>query len=459
LKSLTPDDRLKHIPYAFRHTSAPLGWHGLRVEHDTQQPASEVLHPPLECLLVLLTGESFPEDTDHRCDDARHNGDGLPHAVNLLPPGVESQWRWRNTIASTHYQLSPALVAKVAEEAFDLDPARVHIPVRYYDRSSPEVIDTLTAAGVRMLRLDAVGYTGKEPGTTCFMTGSAHAFMARITEYAHERGAAVLVEVHGHHTQQIEIARAVDLVYDFALPPLILHALTAADLEPLSRWLGMRPTNCVTVLDTHDGIGVVDVGRSDLAPGAPGLLEPGQIDALVERIHENSRGTSRRATGGAASNLDLYQVNCTFYDALARDETRYLLARLIQLFLPGLPQVYYVGLLAGENDMDLLATTGVGRDVNRHRYSDDEFRDALCRPLVRAQLAALRLRREHKAFQGVFSSVFDETQARLSWENGEHRVELRLDVTDASFEVSATTVDGAQLRVDLLVNRAPTTRP
>jgi AraC family transcriptional regulator len=144
-KSLTPDDRLGHIPYAFRHTSATLGWHGLRVEHNSRQPASDIVHPPLECLWLMLTGETFPERTEHRCDDARHNGDGLPHAVNILPPGIESQWRWRSTIESTHYQLSPALVAKVAEEAFDLDPARVHFPVRYYDRSSPQVIDTLTA--------------------------------------------------------------------------------------------------------------------------------------------------------------------------------------------------------------------------------------------------------------------------------------------------------------------------
>ncbi|MBN9328713.1 MAG: sucrose phosphorylase, partial [Cellulomonas sp.] len=81
------------------------------------------------------------------------------------------------------------------------------------------VIDTLTGAGVRMLRLDAVGYTGKEPGTDCFMTPSAHALTDRITAYAHERGAQVLVEVHGHYRQQLEIARQVDLVYDFALPP------------------------------------------------------------------------------------------------------------------------------------------------------------------------------------------------------------------------------------------------
>lgn len=157
---LTPDDRLRHIPYTFRYTSATLGWHGLRVEHNSQQPASDIVHPPLECLWLMLTGETFPEHTDHRCDDARHHGDGLPHAVNLLPPGVESRWRWGNTIDSTHYQLSPALVAKVAEEAFDLDPARVHFPVRYYDQSNPQVIHTLTALRHELL-------TGGPGGRLC----------------------------------------------------------------------------------------------------------------------------------------------------------------------------------------------------------------------------------------------------------------------------------------------------
>jgi AraC family transcriptional regulator len=160
LPPLTPDDRLGHIPYAFRHTSATLGWQGLRVEYNSQQPASDIVHPPLECLWLMLTGEAFPEHTDHRCDDSRHNGDGLPHAVNLLPPGVESRWRWRNTISSTHYQLSPALVGKVAEEAFELDPARVHFPVRYYDQSGPEVIDTLTALRRELL-------TGGPGGALC----------------------------------------------------------------------------------------------------------------------------------------------------------------------------------------------------------------------------------------------------------------------------------------------------
>lgn len=163
LRPLTPDDRLRHIPYAFQHTSATHGWNGLRVEYNTPQPASDFVHPPLACLMVVLTGKIFPERTDHRCDNERYTGDGLPQAVNLLPPGVESQWRWRYTgdfTDSTHYQLSPALVSKVAEEAFDLDPARIQFPVRYYDQSSPEVIKTLAA-----LRHELV--TGGPGGRLC----------------------------------------------------------------------------------------------------------------------------------------------------------------------------------------------------------------------------------------------------------------------------------------------------
>ncbi len=305
------------------------------------------------------------------------------------------------------------------------------------------VLDALTGAGVRMLRLDAVGYTGKQAGTDCFMTAATDEYTRRIVDLAHARGATVLVEVHGHHTQQIEIARTVDRVYDFALPPLVLHALTTGDLGPLGHWIGIRPRNAVTVLDTHDGIGIVDVGPSELRPGEPGLLGPDQIDALVERIHENSSGTSRLATGAAASNLDLYQVNCTFYDALARDDRRYVAARLVQLFLPGVPQVYYVGLLAGGNDMDLLARTGVGRDVNRHHYAPDEVTADLQRPVVRAQLAGLRLRREHPAFAGEFTWTRDGSRATLAWEAPGARAWLELDAADGTFRVRTADRTGA----------------
>ncbi len=170
-----------------------------------------------------------------------------------------------------------------------------------------------------MIRLDAVGYAIKKPGTSCFMIPETFDFIAELTAKARALGIEVLVEIHSYYQKQIEIARQVDWVYDFALPPLVLHALFQRDPHPLAHWLAISPRNAVTVLDTHDGIGVIDVGAD--ACGNPGLLSPAEIDNLVETIHQRSRGQSRQATGAAANNLDLYQVNCTFLDALGGDET------------------------------------------------------------------------------------------------------------------------------------------
>ena len=103
------------------------------------------------------------------------------------------------------------------------------------------VLDELAGAGVREVRLDAVGYAVKTPGTTSFMTPETFGFIDEITGWCRQRGLSVLVEVHSHYLHQVEVARQVDYVYDFALPPLVLHALTAADGAPLISWLRRRP--------------------------------------------------------------------------------------------------------------------------------------------------------------------------------------------------------------------------
>jgi sucrose phosphorylase len=304
------------------------------------------------------------------------------------------------------------------------------------------VLERLAGCGVAMVRLDAVGYAVKTAGTTCFMTPETYAFVADLTARARELGLEVLVEIHSHFARQLEIGRVVDWVYDFALPPLVLYALTAGDDAPLARWLAIRPANALTVLDTHDGIGVIDVGADQVDPSLDGLLGPPQIDALVEAVHANSGGTSRLATGTAAANVDLYQVNCTYYDALGRDDRRYLLARALQLFVPGVPQVYYGGLLAAGNDMERLARTGVGRDVNRPSFSEVEVVEALERPVVQALCRLIRFRNAHPAFGGGFSwSRAEDGALELGWRTGGQAARLRARLDQAAFTLTWT--DGA----------------
>jgi sucrose phosphorylase len=265
-------------------------------------------------------------------------------------------------------------------------------------------------------------------------------YIQRFSEQAKRLGLEVLVEIHSYYQRQIEIARHVEWVYDFALPPLVLHAFFNRTARYLKHWIEVRPANALTVLDTHDGIGVIDIGAdaSDRL-GHPGLVPESDLARLVQQIHANSNGASVQATGAAAANLDLYQVNCTFYDALGRDDLRYLLSRAIQFFLPGVPQVYYVGLLAGVNDMQLLGRTRVGRDINRHYYTRSEVDQALEKPVVRDLLQLIRLRNSHAAFQGRFTLAPSAEEALdLRWQQGTESASLLVDLRSCAYRLQYT---------------------
>jgi sucrose phosphorylase len=309
------------------------------------------------------------------------------------------------------------------------------------------ILRALAAGRVTLARLDAVGYAVKKAATSCFMLDETFEFIRSFAARAKRHGLEVLVEVHSHHRQQIEVARRVDWVYDFALPPLVLHAFFNGTARALRDWIELRPRNAITVLDTHDGIGVIDIaadGRDGAA--SPGLVPDDELARLVERIHANSNGDSVRATGAAASNLDLYQVNCTFYDALGRDDLKYLLCRAIQFFFPGVPQVYYVGLLAGGNDMELLARTRVGRDINRHYYARAEVEKALERPVVARLCELIRLRNSHPAFNGEFAAAESpDDMLDLRWRNGEEFARLHVNLRTCAHRLEYSRAGGSEL--------------
>lgn len=319
------------------------------------------------------------------------------------------------------------------------------------------IMDRLAEHGVQMIRLDAVGYAIKRAGTSSFMIPETYEFVDQLTAALHQRGMTVLVEVHGYHQMQIEIASRVDLVYDFALPPLVLDAIYCGDARPLRQWLEIRPQNAINVLDTHDGIGIIDVGPDPRAPERPGLLSPERLRQLVDHIHDHSGGTSHLSIG-AHSLLDRYQVNCTYFDALGQNLQRYVTARIIQCVIPGIPQIYYVGLLGGTNDLGLLADTGVGRDINRHHYSPGEVATALGGPVATEMLALFRWRNGHPVFAGQFEvRVTDSDTARcedekepilhLQWTAAKGpvtRLEATINFVEATWELVEHGPNGAR---------------
>lgn len=287
------------------------------------------------------------------------------------------------------------------------------------------VLQLFADNGVKIIRLDAAGYAIKRKNTSCFMIDDTFKFISELSDSANRLGMETIAEIHSHYQTQIDVAKKVNKVYDFALPPLVLHSLFTNNVDALIKWLRIAPRNCITVLDTHDGIGIIDAGPSgDL----PGLLKDSEIDSLVETIHDNSSGESKKATGAAANNLDLYQVNCTYYDALGKNDFNYLVARAIQFFSPGAPQVYYGGLLAMQNDMHLLSETQVGRDINRPYISDSVFESQTKKPVVKGLFELIKIRNQSHAFNGDFSVVGEAAKLQMSWKKGEELAELNIDL-------------------------------
>ncbi|MFC1840385.1 sucrose phosphorylase [Thermodesulfobacteriota bacterium] len=397
-------------------------------------------------LIVNHVSSSSPQFLDYSKKGEASEYAGMFLTIDrVFPDGAResdilSIYRPRPTVP-----FSPVMLLSGEKRLFwtTFNPEQIDIDVRHPKAEAylDSILQKFQTAGVKMIRLDAVGYAIKKPGTSCFMIPETFDFISELTDKARNYGIEVLVEIHSHYLKQVGIARRVDWVYDFALPPLVLHALFNADSKPLAKWLSISPRNAVTVLDTHDGIGVIDVGVDDI-DGTPGLLDPGKIDNLVETIHVKSNGQSKKATGAAANNLDLYQVNCTFLDALGGSEVEYLIARAIQFFAPGIPQVYYVGLLGGLNDMELLEYSKVGRDINRHYYTNDEIGIALEQQLVKKLIELIRLRNSHPAFNGNFRvEAPEDSLLEMKWEHDEHWIILHVDLSNIIAVITGSNIE------------------
>ncbi len=284
--------------------------------------------------------------------------------------------------------------------------------------------------GVRLVRLDAVGYAIKRAGTSCFMVEpEIHEFMAWLRTVADPLGLELLTEVHGDVAMQRRLADGY-WSYDFALPGLLLHAVLAGTTQWLLPHLRAAPARLITTLDSHDGI--------PIQPDLDGALPLDQAQVVVDACLAAGGNVSRVFTRDGLPDpaFDAHQANCTWYAASGRDDEAYLMARAIQLFSPGIPQVYYVGLLAGDNDPAAIQATGDGRAVNRHDYPSGEISAALERPVVRRLLNLLRLRRDHPAFAGSLEIGGEGSNLSLAWRSGDAHCVLEADLAAGTWAIS-----------------------
>lgn len=290
--------------------------------------------------------------------------------------------------------------------------------------------ERFAAHGVAGVRLDAIGYVVKRRGTSCFMVEpEIWEFLDHIATLAAEFGLTILPEVHDGPGTFAAIAERGHVGYDFALPGLVLDALVGGDASDLAAWLTALPPEVVTMLDCHDGI--------PIQPDLVGVLPEARLRRIVD--HCLDRGANvNRILAAAPGTFDAHQINITYPSACGSDDA-YLLARAIQLFAPGTPQVYYVGLLGGANDPDAVVAQGDGRAINRHDFSGDEIEAALGSAVVRRQLELIDLRNEHRAFAGSFGVEQPAPHLlSLQWVDGGHRCELRVDLAAVTYELNAS---------------------
>ena len=298
-----------------------------------------------------------------------------------------------------------------------------------------ETLDRLASYGARVVRLDAFAYLHKEVGRSNFFNvPGTWEYLARIRKSADALGVELLPEIHAEHRAGVhrELAERGYRIYDFFFPALVIHTIERADTAALTGWIREVRDNgyrTVNMLGCHDGIPVLDVR---------GLLDEEEIQSLIDLITDRG-GRLKDLYGPNGEKIAYYQVNATFFSALGEDEESLLLARALQLFMPGIPQVWYLDLFAGANDHEAADTHG-HKEINRTNLSAEEIERRLSWPIVRRQLELLRFRNAHPAFgEGAELTIDDSQPGRLAlaWSRDGHEARLEADLSTRRFTIRA----------------------
>ena len=249
-----------------------------------------------------------------------------------------------------------------------------------------ELLDILmlyVSMGARIIRLDAIAYLWKRIGTPCIHLPETHEVVKLFRDFLEIVAPDVLLLTETNVPQPENYSYfgngdEAHVVYQFALPPLLLHALQFGTSKYLTAWasaLPVLPAGCAVLNFTasHDGIGVRPL---------QGLFPDEEIRTLVERVRAlGAQVSTRRNSDGSDSP---YELNITYFDAMRGNGDpdplhvqRFLCSQTIPLVLKGIPAVYFHSLTATPNDVEGVKRTGRARSINRQKWSQGELEDAL----------------------------------------------------------------------------------
>ena len=310
----------------------------------------------------------------------------------------------------------------------------------FYD----DTLRKLSEHGARIVRLDAFAYLHKEPGQPNFFNRpGTWEYLNRLRDMATGYGLTIFPEIHAEYGAGIheEIARQGYPIYDFFFPGLVIDALERGSNEALVRWINEiveKGFQTINMLGCHDGIPLLDLKGKQTEDGyRPGLLTDEQIEATMERIIDRG-GMTKNLFGPDGKKIDYYQVNATFFSALGEDERKLRLARAIQMFMPGLPQVWYLDLFAGTNDYAAAerGRTASHKEINRSTLKLIHIEEGMKRAVVRDQLELIRLRNNSRAFAGYIEITETEPhRLHITWRHVGATATLQADLRKYSFSV------------------------
>ncbi len=279
-----------------------------------------------------------------------------------------------------------------------------------------EIVDVLlmyAERGAAFIRLDAIAYLWKEIGTPCIHLPQTHRIVQLFRSIFDEVAPHVhlITETNVPHAENISYfgdgANEAQMVYNFALPPLTLHAFHTGDTSTLSKWadslaLPSNRTTFFNFLASHDGVG--------LNP-ARGILSDADIESLVQKALSHGGLLSYKINPDGTQSP--YEMNINYFDALSNPQggeplslqvDRFMAAQAIMLSLVGVPGIYFHSLFGSRNWMEGVKETGRSRAINRQKLEFDVLQNELADPTsLRSQVFAsyrdlLAARRSSPAF-------------------------------------------------------------